>query len=562
LDAGAKSGSFYAMRLVVFHYHLLPGGVTDVIINSVRAVAANDADVGEVRLVAGRAENCAHVVRQIGDIGVPISFDIVDELDYTDPTEPKEAGEARASHLASLLLERYGGSDALWWVHNYHIGKNPAFTLALCRIADLGAAPRMLLHVHDFPECARYENLAYLNRVAGRSPYPAGASVRYAVINRRDRDLLVGAGIPESRVGLLLNPLPHPDAIPPAASGGRPNADGAPADRDRLVARLADYAADHGQRFHPDGPLLFYPIRTIRRKNVLEIASIARLVPHANLVVTLPGVSEPERPYSDLVRYAYGERRIHGVWGIGRKEHEYALTFNELAEGADLVVSSSVQEGFGLTFVNALRRRRPLLARRLDVLQGIESLFADYPATFYDTFRVPNRSPSITSMQAYLRMRYGERLGELEEVLPPIAAERLENDLDDILSGESIDFSFLPAQMQLTVLGDLREQGFGALVKAMNAEIISAVEYIPEGPAPDRSEELTELLGTESYAAAFAALVQSGGGGHGTPDGSSSADTDSGGRGRFEGVQDALVERFASIEQLRLLLGPIDHNEH
>ncbi len=540
------------MRIVVFHYHLLPGGVTDVVVHSVRAVVAHRDDVREVVLVAGRADNTATVRDRLADLPVPVSIDVLPEVDYTDPHETTDEAHARAASIERALTDRYAGDDALWWVHNYHVGKNPALTLALCRIAALENAPRMLLHVHDFPECARYENLAYLTRIAGRSPYPTGPNVRYAVINARDRRLLVEVGLPAERVGLLLNPV---EGAPGDGTPGPAGASSA-ADRERVVARLADYAADTGQRFHPDGPLVLYPVRTIRRKNVLEAAAIARLAPGANLIVTLPGVSDAERPYSDLVRYAYEDRRIHGIWGIAPRDADYALSYEAIAAASDVVVSSSVQEGFGLLFVNALRWRKPLLARRLDVLESLQPLFSGYPATFYDTFRVPMRSPSITSMQAYLRMRYNERLAGLEDVIPPLARERLDADLDELLAGEAIDFSFLPAQMQLTVLGDLREEGFGALVKAMNGELVSAVA----GPAdptaaapPDREAAIAELLGYEAYADAFAALWDGG-----------QADARAGreGTARYEGVQDALTGAFARIGQLRLLLGPIDHDPH
>jgi hypothetical protein len=545
------------MRLVVLHYHLLPGGVTDVVVHSIRAVTTADPTIREVVLVAGRPDNVENVRARLADLAVGVTADILPEIDYSDPREPTGEAHARAATLEQTLLERYAGDDALWWVHNYHLGKNPALTIALCRIAALEAAPRMLLHVHDFPECARYENLAYQMRVAGPSPYPAGPTVRYAVINERDRDLLLSAGIPAWQLGLLLNPVePVPAggaAAAPDASSGR----GAPAGhgeygrtREAVVARLADYAADTGQRFHPDGPLLLYPVRTIRRKNVLEAAAIARLVPNANLLVTLPGVSESERRYSDLVRFAWDDRRVHGVWGIGPHEADYALSYDAIADASDAVVSSSVQEGFGLLFVNALRWRKPLVARRLDVLASLRPLFEGYPATFYDSFVVPARSPSITSMHAYLRMRYRERLGALEEAIPAVARQRLEDDLDAILARESIDFSFLPAQMQLTVLGDLREEGYGALVRAMNAEVIQAIERAPGTAAPVREAEIDDLLGYEAYARAFASLW------------AGDASQTSGGAGRYEGVQDALVAAFAELGQLRLLLGPIDHGEH
>ena len=546
------------MRIVVFHYHLLPGGVTDVVVHSVRAVVSHRDDVGSVVLVTGRAEATDRVRDRLADLSVPVTIDVLPEIGYTEPSEPTDGALARASQIERTLTDRYNDDDALWWVHNYHVGKNPAFTLALCRLAASEHAPRMLLHVHDFPECARYENLAYLTRVAGESPYPAGANVRYAVINARDRRLLVEVGVPSERVGLLLNPVD--DATDAAPGGDAPSAAG----RDRVIARLADYAADTGQRFHPDGPLVLYPVRTIRRKNVLEAAAITRLAPGTNLIVTLPGVSDAERPYSDLVRYAYGDRRVHGIWGIAPHDAEYALSYEAIAAASDVVVSSSVQEGFGLLFVNALRWRKPLLARRLDVLESLDPLFAGYPATFYDTFRVPMRSPSITSMQAYLRMRYNERLAALEDVIPPVARERLDADLDELLSGEAIDFSYLPAQMQLTVLGDLREEGFGALVKAMNAEVVLALEQPPIGGAaavpphrspPDREAAIAALLGYDAYARAFAGLWERAGA-------DAPAAQRCAGAARYEGVQDALVEAFARIGQLRLLLGPIDHDPH
>ncbi len=541
------------MHLIVFHYHLLPGGVTDVIVDSIRAVCLHSDGIESVRIVTARPDNAQECAARLPDLGVGVKIDVIPELDYTAGDEPVPVGVERATALERRLLADYPRDDALWWVHNYHLGKNPSFTRALCAIADSAASPRMLLHIHDFPECARYENLAYSNRIAGDSPYPASDTVRYAVINERDRRHLIAAGIPEGRVGLLLNPLPEagapPAASPTSAHTSAPAAPAGPVDRDRLVARLADFAADTGQRFHPDGPLLLYPVRTIRRKNVLEIASIARLVPQANLIVTLPGVSESERAYSDLVRYAYEDRRVHGIWGIGRRESEYALTYEEITAGADTIVSSSVQEGFGLLFVNALKWRKPLLARRLDVLEGIDSLFEDYPASFYDSFLVPTHAPSITSMTAYLRMRYAERLAELEAVIPRVARAKLEADLETVLAAESIDFSYLPAQLQLTVLGDLRDRGFGAYVRAMNADVIARLESMPGTAAPERNRELDELLGYRGFASRFTELAAGG--------------TRAGGRrGRHEGVQDALVEAFAGIEQLRLLLGPLDHADH
>lgn len=556
------------MKLAVFHYHLQPGGVTDVIVDSVRALcshnAADKTAVHSVRLVCGRQDNAQTVVERIRSgvpAGITVSADVQPLLDYTPADEETTRAHERAAAIEEWLRQTYAGFT--WWIHNYHLGKNPAFTLAVCRIAadqsraeggagkesgapgGRGEPESILLHIHDFPESARYENLAYLRRITGDAPYPDAPHVRYATINTADHAALMRAGVPEDRCGLLLNPLP----------GGNASTSRKRVGRSSLVRGLRSFAADEGFRFNEDGPLLLYPVRTIRRKNVLEMAALSRLIPHANLVVTLPGTSEAERAYSDMISFAYHDGRVSGIWGIGRREEAYGLSFEAITTGCDVIVSSSVQEGFGLTFVNALLWRKPLVARRLPVLDGIDALFAGYPASFYDAFTVPARSPSITSMGAYLSMRYQERLEAIGDALPPELREPLEAQIDRIVSRETLEFSFLPAQMQLTVLGDLKDEGFASYVRALNGDIVTALQDAIAAsavPAPDMSEALERELGYESYARQLLPLLTP------PPNGPTAAES----HGRLEQVQAKLTHEFASLDRLRLLLGPLDHEAH
>jgi len=528
------------VQLIVFHYHLLPGGVTDVILHSIQAVTAHRSDISSVRLVCGREENTETVVAGLDEIGVPVELDILSELDYTPTAEPTEVAMERAAHLESMLLARYGTDDAFWWIHNFHVGKNPAFTLALCRIAGTQAVPRMLLHIHDFPECARYENLAYLTRITGESPYPAGPAVRYAVINARDHALMTGTEIANEHVHLLVNPLPH--AADP---------DGARPDRSTLVSAFTRFAADNGQTFDPDRPLLLYPIRTIRRKNVLEMALLARLAGSANLIVTLPGLSDAERPYSDLIAEAFGSGAAQGIWGIGRREHEYGLTYQEMAHGADAIVSSSIQEGFGLLFVNALRWRVPLFARHLPILDGVSSIFDGYPASFYADLQVPMQGPSISSLRAPLRIRYTERLDELDSFLPIAARERLDRQLETILTAPSIDYTYLPPDLQYLYLRDLTDPGFASELRAMNQESIEALTEVQIRECPDASAEVERMFGFGAFADRFDRIVQS----------FEASETPAGPDGnRYESAGQTLVEGFADLEYLRLLFAPMGHS--
>jgi hypothetical protein len=531
-----------AVKIIVFHYHLLPGGVTDVILHSIQAVVAHRSDIVSVRLVSGREEHTDVAIRRLDGLGVPLELDIVEDLDYTPNTESADAATRRAERLQSLLETRYAGDDALWWIHNYHVGKNPSFTLALCRIAEKEAAPRMLLHIHDFPECARYENLAYLTRIAGRSPYPSGPTVRYVVINSRDRDLMRTTEIPADHVHLLVNPLPHAGDT----GGDRP-------ERSRLVEAFSRFAKQNGQSFAPEGPLLLYPVRTIRRKNVLEMALLARLADSANLIVTLPGVSDAERPYSDLIAEAFASGAARGVWGIGRHESDYGVTFDEIARGADAIVSSSVQEGFGLLFVNALRWRVPLFARQLSVLDGVSSIFEDYPARFYDTVQVPFGSPSVSSIRAYLRMRYDERLDTLDGVLPDSARDRLDHQLEAMLGAPSIDFAFLPPDVQYAYLRDLTDTDFAMKIRVMNQDSIEALWAVQSHDCPDAADAVEQMFGFTAFASGFETVVNSFNTTRktlsGAPDGN-----------RYESAQQSLVEGFADLEYLRLLFAPMGHD--
>jgi hypothetical protein len=238
------------------------------------------------------------------------------------------------------------------------------------------------------------------------------------------------------------------------------------------------------------------------------------------------------------------------VWGIGRQEHRYGLSFDDLTAGSDLIVSTSVQEGFGLLFVNAPRWHVPLVARHLPILDGIGTVFDDYPVSFYRTVQVPTTTPSISSMVAYLRMRYEERIDALKTVLPDVARARLELQLDELLSSETIDFSFLAPQMQLTLLGDLADSGFATEVRALNQATIDSIRLTSASRTIDRSDAIEAVLGYRTFAETFQHVVD-----HIVHDVGS---TDDHTPGRYETVRDVLIERYADLSYLRLILAPFE----
>ena len=564
------------MHIVIFHYHLQPGGVTEVVTSMRRALLTHAPSVDRVTLVCGSEENVDAIRSAVESIeGSPPTIDVLTEIGYktrqslarydpgdSAPETGTDGGEtggrdtairgpigqvdsesvARGAselsrRIAATLLERYGGNDTIWWVHNHHLGKNPAFTRALYDVAAAHQDQRIVLHIHDFPECGRYANLRFLRAAGLGELYPNLPNLTWVVINSRDQRLLTNAGIPI--VYHLPNPVETADSSTAVAD-----------DRAEIRRRLGYAFGTEFPMFDPEAPLLLYPIRTIRRKNVLEAGLITTLLPDpANLVVTLPGVSHQEKNYSAMVEHAYRDGLIRGLWGIGRRLDEASVSFGELQGGADAIVSSSVQEGFGFQYIAPLLLGVPLIARRLDILADVEPLHADRPHVLYDEVRVPMTGPTLSGPQALLRFRYTERLDRLRSDLPASVVDRLETELDALLAGETIEFSFLPAEMQLAILRDVaQDPSYRDRVRSLNRYLIDRISAaIAVETTPARSL-VNERFGPTRFAEVAERIIAS------TGSSTVSSDESSVPAGvHSRSVESAMLATFADLQYQRLL---------
>lgn len=472
-------------KLVMFHYHFLPGGVSDVVRLFFVNLARGGLPWSSVTLVSGRADKAEafrdSLLREMPpEERKKFSLLILPETDYSRP----EAGEDLSAAIREKL-RTLEGEDTLWWVHNPHLGKNPFFTKALAAVVEDGTQ-KTVLQIHDFPECARYDNWLYLRDSGARSLYPLGEKVRYVVINRHDYDLLKESGMPPSLLFLLYNPIRPPRTESAELVNQAKQADQEEKAKGNKDLRERLYGS-FGRDFpacRPEAPLLFYPVRTIRRKNILEAGALARLL-EANLIVTLPGVSEQEKAYSDRIEEAYRSGLIPGFWGIGQSLEEKGFRFEELWDGADLVCSSSVQEGFGYLFVNAVKQKKPFLARFLFAVEGFSEIFAGYPHHFYRRFTLPI---DAKTKQAVIR-RYRKRIDLLVRKIPRLSLfyEKAEE-----LFREEPDFSFLPVSVQADCLQKLAsDRGYFRECFERNRELLEegkrllASPVIPESKAGD-----------------------------------------------------------------------------
>lgn len=445
------------MHITIFHYHLLPGGVTQVIVSSAVGMLKYLPEITGITLVCGSEENTRKVLSIIrGKVpesaGEKVTVKIVPELRYSS----EQASPVSESRLREILLNRF--ASGIWWVHNFNLGKNPVYTKSLIGIAESRPDIKMVLQIHDFPECGRFDNISVLQNHVNGPLYPQSKNIRYAVINSRDKLLLTEAGIQKELIFLLDNPVEEPEQLPPAADSYK--------EADSFFSRTES-------SYLQGSPILIYPVRSIRRKNTLEAGLLIRLLSQkTNLFVTLPGTSLAEKNYSIAVQHAFDENLIPGVFASGLKGEKGRITFVKQIAASSGIISSSVQEGFGYLFINALQWGKPLFARYLDILHGTDDIFRDQQACFYTEVRIPFSKREKET----LKEMYRNNFKRISAIYPGLDTSRLIRDLHTMLREDFIDFSYLPVTMQLEILKKLGDHVFLDDTRRVNKALLDNFE--------------------------------------------------------------------------------------
>ena len=401
------------MRVAILHYHLRRGGVTRVIEHSLTALV----DRGiEVVVLGAEGSGLRPDLREY--------FEEVPELAY-------QSGSSRISVddldrvLRAVARRRLGAEPDVWHVHNHHLAKNTSLTELVAVMAKRGE--RLLLHVHDFPEDGRAENYRVLlrdlggSKVAdGREPlYPVGERILYGVLNSRDFAILGRAGIPEEQRRLLANPV--------AANSVQ--------DRSGKLPGL------HGER------LILYPTRAIRRKNLGEFLLWAALGAEDEVYgCTLAPENPSARPIYERWVSLAETLRLPTEFELGDRP---GLAFEELIAASELLLSTSVAEGFGLAFLEPWLLNRPIVGRNLPAITSdfvAENLRLDH---LYDRLKVPLNWIDTQSLRRSLERAVAENYARYSL---PLADELVEQTYQDLTAGGVIDFGRLDESFQECVI--------------------------------------------------------------------------------------------------------------
>ncbi len=123
------------IKLAVFHYHFLPGGITTVIKLSLISLLKYSSSIEKITLISGRNDNAENlkssIISAVPRTETEISVEIIPELDYLSE-DIKIPGDT--AKVIEKTLSKYKGF--IYWIHNHHVGKNPVFTKTVTDFAE------------------------------------------------------------------------------------------------------------------------------------------------------------------------------------------------------------------------------------------------------------------------------------------------------------------------------------------------------------------------------------------------------------------------------------------
>lgn len=397
------------LKLVVVHYHFRPGGVRRVIELALPHFSgALPAPLTEVLLVAGEPPPPAWLAGLRAALGpLPVSVHIDPALAYVAERR-RITPKARMHRLRRFFAQLFAllpPAQILVWAHNQSLGRNLALTGELTR-AVVAHRARAVFHHHDWWFDNRWARWPEMRHTGGRTLaqvaatlLPTAPGCRHATINQADAAMLAA---PFGRRAAWLPNLANAVSPPAAAEIRRARA--------WLTAQLGD-----------DAPVWLVPCRLLRRKNLAEALLLTRwLRPEAWLVTTGGVSSAEEQPYAAALARAAHAAGWKCRLSVLDGDEEGKPAVPALLAASEVVLLTSLQEGFGLPYLEAAAMQRPLIARSLpNVAPDLAHFGFRFPQAYDEVLVAPTLFDWAAERKRQRELRR-DWLGQL-----PLAVRRL-----------------------------------------------------------------------------------------------------------------------------------------
>ncbi|MBU0988529.1 MAG: hypothetical protein KKH68_14860 [Proteobacteria bacterium] len=292
------------MKIAFIHYHLKTGGVTTVLNQQLEATI----DTCEVLVLTGT----------LPETPFPCDTVQIPGLGYDRSDQKLSNPEDVATAVIKAIQSKWKNNCNLIHVHNPTLAKNRNFLkiLKLLQEKDI----KLFLQIHDFAEDGR--PLAY---------FPDDdyvADCHYGVINSRDYNIMLKAGLKKEGLHKITNAIRPLDVNLSAIS---------PSNR------------------------VLYPIRAIRRKNIGEAILLSLFFNNnETLAITLPPNSPADQKSYAGWKAFVKEKNLNVAFEVG-----LIHDFFELVRSSKFIITTSIAEGFGFSFLEPWTARKILWGRKL-----------------------------------------------------------------------------------------------------------------------------------------------------------------------------------------------------
>ena len=292
------------MKIAFLHYHLKPGGVTTVIKQQINAVKGDC----EILVISGQApEN-----------NFPFKTVVIPEIGYNPPRTQQPSPEKTANKITNAISDYWQSGCDVLHVHNPLLAKNSQFLKILSVLFEKNI--RLFLQIHDFAEDGR-PWVYYADE-----SYPSDC--HFGVINSRDFDILLKSGLKRSGLHLLLN-------------------------------MVTPFNIEPEKKISSD--IVLYPVRAIRRKNIGEAIFLSLFFQkNEDLAVTLPPNSPRDwKHYNGWKQFAV-KNKLNIIF-----EASDTYDFTDLVKSATTMITTSISEGFGFSYLEPWTAGQMLTGRIL-----------------------------------------------------------------------------------------------------------------------------------------------------------------------------------------------------
>lgn len=439
-------------------------------------------------------ENTSHMLSAAGVphvilVGTPperttdVPFVVVEGLSYLP--ESSNLSPLQLVHaMRAAVQEKLGLEPVIWHFHNHALGVNCLIAEAVGILAE--ASERIVLQLHDLAEDGRPANYPM---IAGcETLYPVAPQIRYAFLNSRDRSIFHYAGLPEEQSILLPNSITQPA---PASLPSEP----------------------------PTAPLVLYPVRGIRRKNLGELFLLATLAPQGTrFAVTLEPVHPRWKPvHDDWIAFASDTKLPVEFNVAGHSKptpHSDDASFAAWIGASTHWITTSVAEGFGLGYLESVAVGKPLIGRNLPTVTHDYLAAGIVPGRLYERLLVPEGWVGLETLRQ--RLVRCARVS-LDHYDAQLSSSHIDSIFDAMRFNGYLDFGNLPEDLQRQVVhrllaGNGREQVMveidGALqpAKTWLAEVLAQTEPTAtpdqlEPYSPDSSLERLKAMYDDLLAA-------------------------------------------------------------